>query len=74
MRVTVCELNDQPEALAQDWERLVVHVKQENSQLVLLPEMPFYPWIANARLFEPATWKTAVIAHESWLARLASSF
>jgi len=43
MKVTVCELRNDPEGLDQDWTALVAHVKSEKSDLVLLPEMPFYP-------------------------------
>jgi len=70
MRVTVCELNDAPDAFARDWEQLVDHVKSESSQLVLLPEMAFSPWFAAAREFTPAVWEQAVAAHDAWLARL----
>ena len=54
MRVTVCELGDDVEDFAGDWERLVAHVRAQASDLVLLPEMPFYPWFAWRRQFDPA--------------------
>ncbi|MGD8961380.1 MAG: hypothetical protein PVH43_02625 [Desulfobacterales bacterium] len=41
MKVTVCEMNNQPERFAQDWKALCDHVKSAGSDLVLLPEMPF---------------------------------
>ena len=70
MKVTVCELNDAPDAFARDWEQLVEHVKSESSQLVLLPEMPFCSWFASAPNFDAAVWEQAVAAHDVWLARL----
>jgi N-carbamoylputrescine amidase len=70
MRVTVCELSDEPDGLRRDWDRLAAHVQAESSDLVLLPEMPFSPWFALAREFDPAVWDAAVAAHEGWLARL----
>jgi N-carbamoylputrescine amidase len=70
MRVTVCELNDAPDAFALEWEQLVAHVKVESSQLVLLPEMPFCPWFAVTDQFDAAVWQQAVATHDSWLARL----
>jgi N-carbamoylputrescine amidase len=70
MRVTVCELNDAPDAFARDWEQLVDHVKSASSQLVLLQEMALCPWFAIAREFAPALWEHAVAAHNAWLARL----
>jgi N-carbamoylputrescine amidase len=70
MRVTVCELNDDPAAFELDWQNLAAHVRQEKSDLVLLPEMPFAPWIALQREPDPRTWHAAVDAHARWLDRL----
>jgi predicted amidohydrolase len=67
MKVTVCELSNDPEGLKRDWQRLLAHVKRERSELVLLPEMPFYPWMARSREFTPSLWKLAVKAHEDWM-------
>ena len=69
MKVTVCQLNDESSALAYDWAALVTHVKAEASQLVLLPEMPFYPWFAASRSFQSEVWDAAVRAHEKWQER-----
>ncbi|MFQ5572581.1 MAG: carbon-nitrogen hydrolase family protein, partial [Rhodothermales bacterium] len=70
VNVTVCQLNDEPDALMRDWEALVVHVQSENSDLVLLPEMPFFSWIAREDTVDPATWQASVEAHDTWIARL----
>lgn len=70
MRVTVCELNSEPEALEEDWARLVRHTRAEGSALVLLPEMPFAPWFAWTNAVDAAVWRAAVDAHTRWLARL----
>jgi N-carbamoylputrescine amidase len=71
MKVTVCELNDRPDELARQWEQLVVHVKNQRSELVLLPEMPFCPWFGDTPVFETAVWQSAVAAHDLWQVRLA---
>ncbi len=71
IRVTVCQLNDDPEIFIQDWERLVGHVKAEGSRLVLLPEMPFHAWIAGTRTFDPAVWQASMQAHDLWQKRLS---
>jgi N-carbamoylputrescine amidase len=71
LKVTVCEFSEDPQQLALDWEKLVRHVSNNRSQLVLLPEMPFYSWFPRRRGFEPGTWKTALDAHDTWEARLA---
>lgn len=70
MKVTVCELSDQSEDLERDWERLVTHVQAQQSQLILLPEMPFYPWFGITPVFEERVWQATVAAHDEWQERL----
>ena len=70
MKVTICELSDTSENLAHDWERLVIHVQAQQSQLVLLPEMPFYPWFGVSPVFEARVWQAAIAAHDEWQERL----
>lgn len=70
MKITVCELNTAADAFTIDWNRLVAHVKSRNSDLVLLPEMPFYPWFAGTHQVDPMIWEAAVTAHDKWEARL----
>lgn len=69
MNVTVCELHSSREGFAGDWERLVDHVQQAGSDLVLLPEMIFSSWLAASADVDPAKWAAAVAAHEAWLSR-----
>jgi N-carbamoylputrescine amidase len=64
MKVTVCELNNDPALFARDWERLTAHVQTAQSDLVLLPEMPFSPWFAVSPTFDPKIWDGAVQAHQ----------
>jgi N-carbamoylputrescine amidase len=71
MKVTVCELPNEPSALEQRWKQLVEHVQMHQSEFVLLPEMPFYRWLAHAREVDSSQWERAVVAHEAWIARLA---
>ncbi len=70
MNITVCELHDDPVRLQADWARLVAHVQQMKSELVLLPEMPFHPWFAWTPDFDLAVWEAAVTAHQQWVQRL----
>ena len=70
LRVTVCELRDDRASFERDWVRLAAHVRDRKSQLVLLPEMPFSTWLASSPAFVPASWDTAVRAHEDWLPKL----
>lgn len=71
MKITVCELYDGRDSFAEEWDRLVQHVRAERSALVLLPEMPFFPWFPSARHFDARTWRAAVAAHDAWEARLS---
>lgn len=71
MIVTVCQLHvGRAAGPVENWPALVAHVRAHQSDLVLLPEMPFYPWPFGRRRFDPSIWKASEAAHESWLARL----
>jgi N-carbamoylputrescine amidase len=64
MKVTVCELRNDAHGLETDWKALVEHVKSKKSDFVLLPEMPFYPWVAGTNKVDPQIWQQAVVAHD----------
>lgn len=70
MRATICEFSAQPTDLEPAWTSLAEHVRQESSELVLLPEMCFAPWLPATRPVRPEAWAEAVQAHERWLERL----
>lgn len=70
MKVTVCEFGNDPPALERDWQGLATQVSSESSDLVLLPEMPFYPWVAQSNEANDAVWQASMDAHERWLSRL----
>lgn len=72
MKVTVTQLPDTPKELETAFAALIEHVKAHSSELVLLPEMPFYAWFATTQQVDPAVWQAAVDAHEEWLPRLAA--
>ena len=67
MNVTVCELRNDPAGLDRDWSALVDHTISANSDLVLLPEMTFHPWLAGTNQVNPQLWQEAVRAHDRWL-------
>ena len=70
IKASVCELSSEPEYLEQAWQALVAHVKSEKSDLVMLPEMIFSPWVAWTDEVDAAVWQAAVEAHDQWLSRL----
>jgi N-carbamoylputrescine amidase len=70
IKVTVVQLPDPTPELEAAFAALVEHTKREKPDLVLLPEMPFYPWVGYTDQVDPAAWQAAVDAHEEWLSRL----
>lgn len=70
MKVTVCELPNEPAALESGWRELAAHVRAGQSDLVVLPEMPFHPWVGHSRNPSEEAWLEAVRAHEQWIPRL----
>ena len=69
-RTTVCELPDDRQAFDFAWQKLVEHVRDQRSDLVILPEMPFAPWLAVSRDFSQRAWDAAVESHLQWMTRL----
>jgi N-carbamoylputrescine amidase len=70
MKITVCELPNDFAVFEGAWERLVAHVRKEESEVVLLPEMPFSPWLAQTKEADPDRWEESVENHMKWIARL----
>ncbi len=66
MKVTVCELSNERNELQDQWPALVDHCRGQHSDLLLLPEMPFSPWLAGRRDPDQTAWISAVVEHESW--------
>lgn len=69
MRLTVCELPNDSTDFGPVWERLVEHVGDQQSDLVLLPEMPFYQWLSQTDDVDPVEWTRSVRAHDEWITR-----
>ncbi|MGW8226479.1 MAG: carbon-nitrogen hydrolase family protein [Anaerolineales bacterium] len=70
MKITVCELPNDFAVFESAWNQLVAHVSRQKSELVLLPEMPFSPWLAQDKEFDLRRWEGAVENHERWISRL----
>lgn len=69
MKVTVCELPDNKREFEEAWKRLIGHIADHNSILLLLPEMPFYPWVASRKEVENDEWEYSVEVHNRWIER-----
>jgi N-carbamoylputrescine amidase len=61
---------DDPEEFEKEWGVLRRHVRRNGSDIVLLPEMPFYYWFCSGPKFDQETWRDAVRRHEKWVERL----
>ena len=72
MKVTVTQLPDDTQALEESFAALVEHTQAEQPDLVLLPEMPFHPWLHYTQEVDASRWAAAVDAHEEWLPRLSA--
>jgi N-carbamoylputrescine amidase len=70
MRVTVCELPHEPEALAAAWAALCEHTVRRSSELVLLPELAMVEPVWQEKLFDPARWEAVQALADLWLHRL----
>jgi N-carbamoylputrescine amidase len=70
MRLTVCELPNDPDDFTHAWQALVEHVGENEADLVLLPEMPFYRWLPQTNEVDPTEGERAVRAHEQWIGGL----
>ena len=71
MNVTVCELPDDRAEFDQVWSSLTTHLKEHQSDVVLLPEMPGAPWFAHLPQFDEGAWQLAIDAHDELVATLA---
>jgi N-carbamoylputrescine amidase len=66
MRVTVCELPHQPEALAAAWAALCEHTERNSSELVLLPELAMVDPLWEDEHFDASRWAAAQALSAVW--------
>jgi N-carbamoylputrescine amidase len=70
MRVTVCELPHEPEALADAWAMLCLHTSSHASEIVLLPELAMIDPLWETEYFDATRWATAESLSDAWSGRL----
>ena len=70
MKVTVCQITNDGARFEQEWSDLCRHAREEGSELVLLPEMPFSRWLAADPERDASRWADAVASHDAWMGRL----
>ena len=70
MRVTVCELPHETDALADAWVALCEHTIAHASQLVLLPEFAMVEPVWESERFDAARWSAVESLNDRQLRRL----
>ncbi len=70
MKVTVCEIIANPATLEAQWQALSTHVQDHHSEFLLLPEMPFSPWLCASEQVTDDAWQQAIDSHEKWLTKV----
>jgi N-carbamoylputrescine amidase len=71
MKVTVCELPNAWSESEEGWQRFARAVREEQSDLLLLPEMPFSRWLAGTKPVDRDRWRASAAAHDRRVASLA---
>jgi N-carbamoylputrescine amidase len=70
MKVTICQLADNQTQFRKDWQELRHHLDDNKTDLLLLPEMPFYKWLAASKDVSTELKLESVRAHGVWLSQL----
>lgn len=70
MKVTVCELSSATHKFPSQWQRLLAHLQQSQSELLVLPEMPFSPWLCGSPHYQAELWQAALNTHQAYLHEL----
>jgi N-carbamoylputrescine amidase len=70
MRVTVCELPHEPDALEGAWAALCEHAVANRTELVLLPEFAMVEPVWESERFDDGRWTAIATLSETWLRRL----
>jgi len=67
MKVTVCQLTNVGGVIPEEWNDLTRHIEKEDSDLLLLPEMPFNRWLGADYTVDQDQWDDAVEMSAEWL-------
>jgi predicted amidohydrolase len=67
MKITVCELSSATHKFHHQWKRLLAHMQQSQSELLVLPELPVSPWLCASPHYNAELWQAAVSTHQAYL-------
>jgi N-carbamoylputrescine amidase len=71
VKFSVCQLPDDLCTTDLDWKRLERRIIRDRSDIMLLNEMPFGPWLARESTFDDSLATASIHAHESALTALS---
>lgn len=71
VRITVCELPHEPNALVDAWAALCEHTMSNASDFVLLPEFAMIDAVWQDESFDSVRWSAAQKLSDAWVARLS---
>jgi len=73
MRICAAEFPDELNKYESAIDNLAAHVRDAKPDLLVLPELPFTPWIFHVEKRDQAQWLATVKNHAKWLDHLASA-
>ena len=73
MKICTAEFPDEQNLYAKAIEGIAQHVSETNPDLLVLPEMPFTPWIFHVDTYSEETWQHVVDSHAHWLKQLSTA-
>ena len=73
MKVCTAEFPDEVARYDAALEEIVRHVEDQRPDILVLPEMPFTPWVFHTDSFDQPLWDELVSRHAAWLDRLTAS-
>lgn len=71
LAVTVCQLDDRMDQRSETMAALARHLSATGSDILVLPELPFSPWLAAEPVPDAAAWRAGVDQHAEAVGRLS---
>lgn len=73
MKIASAEFPDEIARYDASIDMIAQHVESTRPDLLVLPEMPFTPWVFHTKVFDQTVWDRAVEDHEIWLHRFCQA-
>lgn len=69
MKLTICEFPDEAARKMKAWDGLLAHAARARPDIVILPEMPFCPWIFVGDSVDLDLWRDAIDVHDEMIGK-----